>query len=81
MSKRQEELTECCANCRHCLAYPRNNRYRDIDHLCAVSGYFVTGIHKDRNKVRGFSPGGRELECRYERKQNNPFERAAAVLS
>lgn len=60
-------MIECCANCKNCLAYPRNNKYGDIDYLCVVNGYFfVSGIHKDRNKVKGFSPGGRELECKWQ---------------
>jgi hypothetical protein len=63
---------ECCATCKHCLAYPRNNQYGDIDYLCIISGYFTCAtswIYKDRNKVKWFSPGGRELKCNYERKE------------
>lgn len=59
---------ECCANCKNCLDYPRGNKYGDVDHLCIVDGYFVMGVHKDRTKVKGYSPGGRELQCKYERK-------------
>ena len=59
-------MVECCANCKHCLAYPRNNRYRDVDYLCVATSYFVHGIHNDRNKVKHFTPGGKELECKYE---------------
>lgn len=61
-------MIECCANCKYCLAYPRNNRYGDIDYLCKVTGYFLHGINKDRTKVKHYTPGGRELECKYERK-------------
>lgn len=63
------ENIECCANCKYCLAYPRNNRYGDINYLCVATTYFVYGIHKDRTKVRRYTPGGRELECKYERRE------------
>ena len=59
---------ECCINCKNCLDYPRGNKYEDVDHLCIVNGYFVMGVHKDRTKVKRYSPGGRELQCKYERK-------------
>ena len=61
---------ECCANCKHRLDYPRNNKYGDVDHLCIISGYFIIEIYKDHRKVKGYSPGGRELECKYERNDN-----------
>ena len=54
---------ECCTNCKNCVAYPKNNRYGD--------GYYIAGVHKDRNKVRRFTPGGRKLECRYERQEKD----------
>jgi hypothetical protein len=60
---------ECCANCKNCLQYPRNNRYEDIDYLCLIHGYYISGIYKDRNKVKRFSPGGRELKCKFEKKE------------
>jgi hypothetical protein len=63
---------ECCANCKYCLEFPRNNSYGDIDYLCVVTGYFTccsSWIHKDRNKVKWYSPGGRKLKCKYERKE------------
>lgn len=62
-------MVECCANCKHCMDIPKNNSYGDIEHLCLVNGYYVHGINKDRNKVKHFTPGGKELECKYERKQ------------
>lgn len=65
---KEDIYIECCANCKNCLDYPRGNKYGDVDHLCIVSGYFVTGMHKDRTKVKRYSPGGRELPCKYERK-------------
>jgi hypothetical protein len=61
---------ECCANCKHRLDYPRNNKYGNVDHLCIISGYFIIEIYKDNRKVKGYSPGGRELECKYERNDN-----------
>ena len=59
----------CCASCKHCLEYPRGNRYGDIDYICAINGYFMHSINKDISKIKHFTPGGRELECRYERKK------------
>lgn len=68
MSK-ETETTECCANCRYCISFPKNNRYNDIEHLCVVNGYFTYGIYKDRHKIKHYTPGGRLLTCRYERKE------------
>lgn len=45
------------------------NRYGDIDYMCAINGYFMHSINKDISKIKHFTPGGRELECRYERKK------------
>lgn len=59
-------MIECCANCKHCISIPRNNRYNDIDYLCLITGYFICGIYKDRNMIKRFTPGGKELECKYE---------------
>ena len=59
---------ECCANCQNCVAYPKNNRYGDVDCMCLINGYYVGTVNKDRSKIRRFSPSGRELVCRYERK-------------
>lgn len=64
-------MVECCANCKHCVDYSKNNRYGDVEHLCLVTGYFIQGFNKDRNKVKRFSPGGKELECKYERREGN----------
>jgi hypothetical protein len=61
-------MIECCANCKHCIDIPKNNRYGDVEHFCLVNGYFLIGVHKDRRKVKGFSPGGKELECRFEKR-------------
>ena len=66
----REESTECCANCQCLVVYPRNNKYNDVDYLCYISGYFMSGIKKDRHKVKHFSPGGKELKCEYKRKKN-----------
>lgn len=56
------------------LSIPRNNRYGDTDNFCMYLGYYCTGIYKDRNKVRHFTPGGRELKCNYERKSKRTSE-------
>lgn len=60
---------ECCANCKHLISTPKNNRYGDMEHFCLSTGYFVIEIYKDRNKCRHLTPGGRELNCTYERKE------------
>ena len=62
-------MVECCANCKHCVSIPKNNRYNDVEHFCMITGYFLHGINKDRHKVKHFTPGGKELECKYERKK------------
>lgn len=58
---------ECCANCRYRLDYPRNNKYGDVDYLCVISGYFMIDIYNDNRKIKRYSPGGKELKCRYEK--------------
>lgn len=35
-----------------------------------VTGYLCIGIHKDLTKVKHFSPGGRELICKYEKRDD-----------
>ncbi len=64
-----KNIIDCCANCKHCLEYPRGNRYGDIDYMCAINGYYLRSINKDISKIKRLTPGGRELECRYERKK------------
>ena len=63
------EVKECCVNCKHLVEYPRNNRYKDVDYLCLCTGYFVSGIHKDKNRVKRYSPGGKKLDCNYQPKK------------
>lgn len=58
---------EHCGNCKHLVSIPKNNRYGDMEHFCMVTGYFVHGIYKDRNSVKRYTPGGKELYCCYER--------------
>lgn len=62
-----DNAVECCANCKHCISTPKNNRYGDVEHFCIVTGYYIHGANKDRNTVKRFSPGGKELVCKYER--------------
>lgn len=62
-------MVECCATCGFCISYPKNNRYGDVEYLCASTGYFVHGINKDRHTVRRFTPGGKELVCNYRKKE------------
>ena len=69
-----DDNVECCANCKWLEQIPRNNRYGDTDNLCIYLGFYCTGIYKDRNKVRHFTPGGRELKCNYERKSKRISE-------
>lgn len=59
---------KCCRNCKHLIDIPRNNSYKDVDHFCMLNGYYTTGIDKDINKVRRYSPGGKELRCEYKEK-------------
>lgn len=59
---------DCCANCKHLLAFPKNNSYGDVDHLCIKTSYYCSGIYKDIHKYKRYSPGGKELKCEYERK-------------
>ena len=61
-------MIKCCANCKNCVAIPKNNSYNDIDYLCIINSYFVIGIHKDINRIKHLTPGGREMECKYESK-------------
>ena len=62
------KMIECCANCKHLISTPKNNRYGDMEHFCMVTGYLTHQINKDRNKIKRFTPGGKELECKYERR-------------
>lgn len=57
-----------CKDCKYCLAFPRNNSYGDTDYLCHYNGYFVSNIKKDMRTVKLFTPGGRELQCGYEKR-------------
>lgn len=66
---RSYEQVECCANCKHLIDYPKGNRYGDVEHLCLITGYYTHAIYKDRKTIKRFTPGGRELKCRYERKK------------
>lgn len=68
MQKTNNAIKECCINCKYCIGIPKNNAYGDVDYLCVATGYFCHGIYKDRQKIRRFSPGGRELQCQYEKK-------------
>lgn len=61
-------MIECCANCKHCVSMPKDNRYGDIEHFCLINGYYLHEVNRDRNNIKRFSPNGKELECIYERK-------------
>ena len=65
---KSSEQVECCANYKYLIDYPKGNKYRDVEHFCVITGYFTHAIHKEGRKIKRFTPGGRELECRYERK-------------
>jgi len=62
-------MIKCCRNCKNLVGFPKNNRYGDVDHFCIVTSYFVTGIDKDINKVKRYSPGEKELQCKWKEKQ------------
>ena len=61
---------KCCATCRHLVQTPKNNRYGDVENFCIATGYYCIAIYKDREKIGMYVPGGKKLECRYERKNN-----------
>ncbi len=63
-------MVKCCRNCAHLIDYPRNNRYGDVEHLCIVTGYLTTGIDRDISKIKRYSPGGRELQCKWKGKSD-----------
>jgi hypothetical protein len=65
MAETGSSATKCCRNCANRIEYPQHNRYGDVKHLCIKTGYFLTGIDKDINKVKRYTPGGRELVCEY----------------
>lgn len=58
-------MIECCLNCEYCLAYPKGNKYGDVDYLCISTGYYVSSVKKDRNKLKRYTPAGSELVCKY----------------
>lgn len=71
MAKRVNASTneiECCATCGNCIDEPVKNSYGDVRHFCISTGYYLHGIHKDRNTIKRFTPGGKELHCNYVRK-------------
>lgn len=59
-------MLECCANCKKFAFLLKNNRYQDIELFCFATGYFISGIFKDKRKIKHYSPGGKILECKYE---------------
>lgn len=75
--KVEKEEVECCRNCRYCIEFPKGNKYGDIDYMCGIDGYYLARITADRNKVRRYTVGGKELECRYERKRQDEFKEQA----
>lgn len=61
-------MIKCCRNCHNLIEYPRNNKYKDIDYFCIMTGYFTSGIDQDITKVMRYSPGGKELKCEWKEK-------------
>jgi len=61
-----DQIIKCCRNCKHLLDFPRNNHYNDVDHFCIMTGYFTHGIDKNIEKIKRYSPGGKELPCNFE---------------
>lgn len=55
----------CCNNCANRIDYPKKNAYGDVEHLCTKTGYFVSGLDKDVDKIKRYSPGGKELPCEW----------------
>ena len=67
----KDEPYKTCNNCKNLIPCPRNNKYGDVDYLCIISGYFVVGRDKNIEKVKRYSPGGKELSCKWEGKSEN----------
>ena len=42
---------KCCANCKHLLAFPKNNKYNDVDYLCVKIGRYIFGRFTDMEKA------------------------------
>lgn len=61
-------LVKSCNNCTNLVLFPKNNRYGDVDYFCIETGYYVTGKDKDVTKVKRYSPGGKELKCKWRQK-------------
>lgn len=61
-------MLKCCANCRNHAFLLKENRYKDIETFCMVNGYFTSYIFKDIRKIKIYSPGGKELECKFQQK-------------
>lgn len=63
------ESIKCCATCKYLVSHPKGNRYGDMEHFCLKTSYMVGQIHKNRDMVKSYTPGGKELNCTYERNQ------------
>lgn len=74
-------MVKCCRSCANLVDYPKNNRYGDIEYLCIVTGYFATGIDKDISKIKRYSPGGRELQCEWNGKNESATLNVVEVRS
>lgn len=64
-------MIENCLNCQYCIPIPRNNKYGDIDYLCAVNEYFISNLKIDHRKIKQYSPGGKELKCTFKERKND----------
>ena len=65
---------DCCANCKHLVSTPKNNKYGDTEDFCLKTGYFVLQTHVDVHKYRHYAPTGKELLCQYERKDMRDYK-------
>lgn len=67
---------KCCANCKHLLAFPKNNNYNDVDYLCVKIGRYIFGRFTDMEKAEFYLGDGKTLDksaaskCSFERKEN-----------
>ena len=61
-------MVECCLNCKYCVAEQKNNHYHDVEYFCLITGYFLHKVNTDRKLLKRFTPGGKELVCRYAKK-------------
>lgn len=74
-----DNTIDCCANCKNLVSTPKGNRFGDMEHFCMKTGYLVSQIYKDTHKYKRYTPGGKELNCEYEREDENAAKRSSQI--